>query len=86
MRVTGMSKRLWLFLLEQGGRWNMSELTDALNEDKSTVSGTARSLVEAQMLRRYGREESASGRVEYGLTACCRIPREISLADLQGRT
>lgn len=83
MRVqSGLSRRLWLLLLQEGGRWNTADMADALGDDVTLVCGTARSLVDAQMLRRYGREKSASGRVEYGITHDCRIPIGISIADV----
>jgi hypothetical protein len=69
-------KTIWLHLVSQGGRWTSREIHDALPElDTPNLSTTLQNMQDGQQIVRYPGPE-------WGVTANCRPPKAVTLADI----
>jgi predicted transcriptional regulator len=79
---TGASARIWLFLLKEGGRWDAGSIARAIFEDDMSVHQLTRSMAGAGMLKRFERQ-LPKGKNEYAVTPDCKVPRDVTIAELQ---
>lgn len=77
----GVSAKLWLALLKEGGRHSATEVATLIEESNSAgVHQLLASLVATRSLRKF--EKLPGGRVQFGVTAACRVPRGVTIADV----
>lgn len=81
MTEDGITKRLWLHMLAEGGRWTVRELAQDTKSDYSTVNGTLMRMYDAGgSVCRYVAEGKSA---EYGISEKCIVPKNITLAELR---
>lgn len=77
----GETKRIWLLLLKEGGRWSAAEIAQKIEDFGDDMSGTLANLVSRGYLRRIAKDESNS-RVQFVVTPVCKVPRDVTLREL----
>lgn len=77
----GVSQKLWLTLLKEGGRHSANEIAKLANEHNgASIYSVLSSMVDTQALRQY---DKGDGRhIRFGVTASCRVPRGVTIGDI----
>lgn len=78
---TGITKRIWLRMLAEGGYWTVPELAQALSVDKR-IDGVLSQLAEKGFCQTRDRTDRPNG-TKYGVTPTCKIPPEVTLEELK---
>lgn len=81
---TGISREIWLLMAKEGGRWSTAELTEKTTYDRMGMAGCIASMVRGGILRQFDAPAGKRHRYEFGVTAACRVPQGVTLADLVG--
>jgi hypothetical protein len=77
----GQTKAVWLLIAREGGRWSVREVTDTLGDDFDSVSQGLHRMAQLGCLTHYPRTTQRN-RVTFGVTAQCKVPQGVTLADL----
>jgi hypothetical protein len=76
----GFTRNVWMFLYKEGGRWAPCELKNCeIGYEGVNLAADLRNLAEGGMIARF----VEGNRSKYGVTAACKIPRGVLLADLK---
>lgn len=75
---TGDSKRIWLVMLKQGGRWSNADVAAALGRDNTWTANLVHSMCTTGTLHRFGYGRGA----RYGVTHECRIPVGVTISEV----
>lgn len=75
------TKRLWLRMLEWGGRWSAAEIAKLIGVPAENADKLLRSLVDRGYLKTYPRSDRKNG-VAFGIDASCKIPRGLTVRDV----
>lgn len=75
---TGMAKRIWLLLCEQGGRWAPEEVAAVLGVKRQSAALTLHNMHNRRLLVR----AKVRGRAQFGVTASCTIPSGVTVREL----
>jgi predicted transcriptional regulator len=81
----GITRRLWLFMLEHGGHWTTAELAEQLGEDNTYIDRILWSMHDHGSLSKYRSSQRKNGSA-FGVTAKNRIPQGLTLADVTKAT
>jgi hypothetical protein len=81
-QFTSFTKAVWFLLGQEGGRWTASEIM--LKVQTSWTRDSAISylseMARSGLIRRFKDED---GRMRYGVTRTCKIPRNMTLAEIE---
>lgn len=77
----GLTKWLWLFMLEHGGRWTINDLTDQCGHNGKYVERIVWSMVKVGSVTKARSGERKNG-VAFGVSAKGRIPQGVTLAEV----
>jgi predicted transcriptional regulator len=77
----GITRRLWLFMLEHGGHWTTAELAEQLGESPAYMDKIVWSMHDCASISKYRSSQRKNG-VAFGVTARNRIPHGLTLADV----
>jgi hypothetical protein len=75
----GVTVRAWLHLAREGGRWSAAELGKCIGRDSGATLQLLKSMSRSSHVRKY---DLPNRRVEFGITAACKVPRDVTLAEL----
>ena len=75
--TTGTTRTLWLHMLKEGGRWTATELAAETRTDRRQADRLLRQMATIGHAVKFEGEPSS-----FGVTPDCRVPREVTLADL----
>lgn len=79
---SGISSKMWLAMLKEGGRWSAAEIAKFSKLDAISAHQNLNSLCRTGALRKFDREASAANRVQFGITAGCAIPRGVTVGEI----
>lgn len=79
--MSGGTKRIWVWLLAEGGRSSTAEVSAALDIDLADARGFLNSMVAAGSVKRFLPTEPG-GFVTFGVTMDCRAPQGLTLREL----
>lgn len=77
----GLTKRIWLFLLAEGGRWSPREISMDLREPYEDVRKAAARMYDTGSVLRHERGEERS--ITYSVGEACRVTSDVTLAELR---
>jgi hypothetical protein len=75
------TKKLWLHMLTEGGRWTSAEAADFLCIDQWSARALLNAMVAAGSLKRFEPAEGSRAN-SFGVTSECRVPMGVTLAEL----
>lgn len=75
------TSRLWLRMLEWGGRWTANEIAKLLGVPAENADKLLRSLVDRGYVKTYPRTGRKNG-VAFGIDQTCKIPRGLTVRDV----
>lgn len=78
---SGITSKLWLFMLEHGGRWTTAELAEQHGYTAPQVDKLLWSMEGVGSVTRYRNSERKNG-VAFGVTTNNRIPQRMRLSDV----
>lgn len=78
---TGITIKLWLFMLEHGGRWTVAELSEQFKHSTDHIQRILWSMDGVGSVTRYRGTERKNG-AAFGVTMKNRIPQRMVLADV----
>jgi predicted transcriptional regulator len=81
----GITRRLWLFLLEHGGHWTTAELAEQLGASNTYIDRILWSMHDCGSVSKYRSGQRKNG-VAFGVTPRNRIPHGLTLADVTAAT
>lgn len=76
---SGVTKALWLRMLNDGGYSTLTELSNAA--DGKRVNGIIDRMTAHGYCKKFRHPERKNG-VGYGITTSCKVPREVTLAEI----
>ena len=77
----GLTKEIWLYLLNSGGRSTSAEIVSAVTWlTPNSAAWLLRSMVTSGHIVRY--EKTETSRVTYGVTDRCKVPNQVHLSEL----
>lgn len=77
----GMTARVWLAMLNVGGRYSAGEIAQLVDEpDTTAVHQLLASMVRGSSVRRF--DKVVGHPVQFGVTAACRVPQGITIGDV----
>jgi hypothetical protein len=77
---------IWLLLLKEGGKWDAAEASAAIaGSDRKLIAQNLRFMSEGGYLKRYERDSTEDGRIRYGVTLSCRVPRGVTMGEILHR-
>ena len=77
----GLTKRIWLHLLSEGGRWSPREISMDLREPYEDVRKATASMYEAGSILRHEKGQERS--ISYSVGDSCMFPKWMTLADVR---
>lgn len=78
---TGLTKRIWLLLYSEGGRWTSAEISARLCVQHA-IHTTLREMVQVRLLMRAD-VPTPEGRVfKYGVGKGCKVPRDVTVDEM----
>lgn len=77
----GLSRRMWLLMLEQGGRWTTTELAEKLDVHPDKAGSIAYFMVRSGTARKVRSGKRKNG-AAFIVTNECMVPRDMKLGDL----
>lgn len=78
---TGISRRIWLFICENGGTWTPDAIAMQFGIERQAANVTMQNMVaRGASLQRF---RSHSGRACFGITKDCQVPAGVTVADLK---
>lgn len=81
----GITRRLWLFLLEHGGHWTTAELAEQIGANNAYVDRILWSMHDVGSVSKYRSRQRKNG-VAFGVSAKNRIPQGLTLDDVTKAT
>lgn len=78
-RADYLTKRIWLHMLAEGGRWTVSELAIDFGSDTRAVTSAIYNLKESGAVVRH--EKSDAIRLQFSVNAKCTAPLGVSVDD-----
>jgi len=78
----GMTRRIWLLLAKQGGRWSTEDIASELMMDTPTIASRCAELARYEMVVQYPRDEEHP-RVRWGVLLDSKIPQGLTIRKLQ---
>lgn len=81
-QFTSFTKAVWFLLGREGGRWTAGEIMKKVQTNWTTKSATSylSEMARGGLIRRFRDEE---GHIRYGVTRSCKIPRNLTLAEIE---
>jgi hypothetical protein len=79
-----VTRPLWLYLLEEGGRWTASELARTLSFEINQACAALSQMHTRGMVKRHVPTEYGKT-MAYEVDDSCRLPDNLTLADVRGR-
>ena len=82
--AASFTKDVWFLLGREGGRWTLSEILSRMDAKYSRRNSCARSLI-SNMVQRglIARYPGQDGAMTYGVTRTCKIPQNLTLAEIE---
>lgn len=77
----GLSRRMWLLMLEQGGRWTAAELAEKCGVPVKKAESLAAFMVRSRTAKKVRSGKRKNG-VAYMVTEGCEVPRGMNLGAL----
>lgn len=77
----GCTRKVWLHMLEQGGRWTSTELAKELSMEAKVVDRLIYHMLRAKSLTRYPHPRRKNG-VAFGVVSGNTVPRSVNLQDV----
>ena len=77
----GLTKRIWLHLLSEGGRWSPREISMDLREPYEDVRKASARMYDTGSVLRHERGEDRS--ISYSIGDTCRVPNGATLGDVR---
>lgn len=77
----GITRRIWLLLAKEGGRWSTEDIASELMEVNLTVHQTCSEMVRTGTVVKYERDEQHK-RIRWGVTPVCKVPGGITVREL----
>lgn len=78
---TGITQRVWAFMLENGGRWTVAELAEQMKENATYMDRIVWSMHDVGTVCKYRSGQRKNG-VAFGVGPRNRIPQGIRLQDV----
>jgi hypothetical protein len=82
-QVASFTKAVWFLLGLEGGRWGTGEIFDKLKPSGWNRRNAAKYIADMAYSGLLERYPGAEGRVSYGVTRSCKIPRGLTLAEIE---
>jgi hypothetical protein len=79
---TGVTRRLWLFMLEHGGRWSVSELAEQMNHETAYIDRILWSMHDVGSVSK-GRSGQRKNGIAFWVTPKNRLPQSLTLGEVQ---
>lgn len=76
-----MSRRMWLVMLEQGGRWTSRELADKFGLTPEKAESLTGFMVRSKIVKKVRSGKRKNG-IAFAVTEGVMIPRDLMLSDL----
>lgn len=77
----GLTKRIWLLLYAEGGRWTSAEIRDRLHVQGNLWS-PLREMVQYRLLVRADVETPEGLVIKYGVGKGCKVPRDVTVDEM----
>jgi predicted Rossmann-fold nucleotide-binding protein len=78
----GTTKRLWLWLLLEGGYSSVTEIAEALGMERKPLDKTVIGLCDRGYLEKVAQSARAKNAVAFGVTPRCKVPQGVMLQEL----
>lgn len=78
---TGQTKRIWLLLYAEGGRWTSAEIRDRLHV-RGNLYVALRDMVGYRLLVRSNVETPEGMVIKYGVGKGCKVPRDVTVDEM----
>lgn len=78
---TGASHKLWLFMLEHGGRWTATELAEQIGTEAPHADDLVRSMARTGAVTRYRSGQRKNG-ASFGVSPSNRVPLNLKVGQL----
>lgn len=81
---TGLTKRIWMVLYSEGGRWTSAEIADRLRYSGTSIYTTLREMVDRKLVVRIdGDNVHGENVIQYAVTKACKVPRDVGLDEIE---
>jgi predicted transcriptional regulator len=81
MTKSGITQRIWLFMLEHGGRWTTAEMAEQMGGDASYMDKILWSMHDVGSITKYRSGQRKNG-VAFGVSPKNSIPQGMSLQNV----
>jgi len=79
---TGASHKLWLFMLEHGGRWTAAELAEQIGSEAPYADDLVRSMARTGAVTRYRSSTGRKNGAAFGVSPANRVPLNLKVGQL----
>lgn len=78
----GLTKRCWLHMLAEGGRWSVRDLAMDMGVTAQNVQNTVTRMHDLGSIKRHEKTETSGKSITYSVAKDCRLPSNLTLQDL----
>lgn len=76
----GVTKRIWLHMLREGGRWDADEVADLVKGKRPAVVKGLNAMATCGSVKKFSKV--AGKRVQFGVTPDCKIANGVTIAEI----
>jgi hypothetical protein len=80
--TSDLTRAIWLWLLQNGGRWTAAEVAEALRKESMPVFDALANMSRRRLVQDYEPVEGER-RKRYGVTGTCCVPQGMCVAEVQ---
>lgn len=81
--TSDLTRAIWLWLLQHGGRYTAAEIAHGLGKDTDPVFAQLTAMCTRGLVAKFPPESSDGRRLRYGVTGLCGIPQGMRVAEVQ---
>lgn len=79
----GLTKRAWLHMLAEGGRWSVRDLAMDMGATTGQMQTTLMRMYDLGSVRRHERQDGNDKAITYSVGEDCRLPSNMTLAEVR---